>query len=606
MVQSTSKRSLPDLHETPGAGPSTSTKSAPPVTTPTQVFVHPDGEPVHFFLQPDLEPELLNNFENAITSRGGRRVISSPPKRGGFIVVDPRTPSGAKFVKGDQQELKWRVVPYTFLRACIFKAQLLKPDDFKNVKPVFEQGSAALKMHIHSSLKEAMSMEELDDLKFLISKHGGNSGASKNKADVIIASNDKLKELRRHYEHSTIHVQSVSWVKSAIKKGTFKFTEGLSPEEIQILQARPPPLHVRRYDFTEPEEHGLIKFLAEFYPAESDPGRAQYRAYNHLCNNLGIYPWVGKHSESSWQHHYAREKKRLDEAIERYLCAHPELQRTEEEAAEHRDEVFGPARKRPGPPPKAKKKDSSDNEDERPKKRRKQRTSRDKKAESDSDEVVTMHTSADVSPRPERKSKMEAKRSITQVAQAEIVVKGQYIRPIDDEEVDQLDEDVVDEPAIENTDEPAIENTDEPPIENTDEPPIENTDESDEDEVRSQLVEDTSHGSIVPDSLEPSQDERPDVQNVDPDLMDAEIDFPETTDSFPPIRVAPPWDDDDEDEDELDSEVAIEVKAPVGKGKGKTESGSKGKGKTESSSKDVFARAVRRPVGSRTKSSKKK
>lgn len=86
--------------------------------------------------------------------------------------MDPRTPMGAKFVKGDRQELKWRVVPYTFLRACIFKGEVLKPDDFKNVKPVFERDMAALKMHMHSSLMTAMSAKELDELKFLISVSG--------------------------------------------------------------------------------------------------------------------------------------------------------------------------------------------------------------------------------------------------------------------------------------------------------------------------------------------------------------------------------------------------------------------------------------------------
>ncbi|KAG9049406.1 hypothetical protein FS837_010346 [Tulasnella sp. UAMH 9824] len=568
MVHNASKRSLPDLRETPGAGPSTSTNSAPPTTTSTQVFVHPDGEPVHFFLQQDLDPALLNNFENAITARGGHRVVSSPPERGGFIVVDPRTPMGAKFVKGDRQELKWRVVPYTFLRACIFKGELLKPDDFKNVKPVFEQDTAALKMHMHSSLMAVMSAKELDDLKFLISKHGGHSGASKSKADVIIASDDKLKDLRRQYDHSAVHVESVGWVKSAVKKGSFRFTEGLSPEEIQVVQAKPPHAPVARYDFTDPEEHELVKFLAEFYPATSDLGRG----YEHLVNNLDIYPWARKHSVTSWHHHYVRERERLDDAIDRYITAHPELQRTEEEAAEHRDEVFGPARRRPGPP-KGRKKIDFDDEDERPAKRRKKKTAQDKKDQNDPEEDVGTRESPDANPRPERKSKTEAKRSITQVAEAEVAfgANGQDGHADDEEEVDQLEDDVVGEPEVEDVDGP------------------------DEDEVRSQLVDDTSHGSIVPDSVEPSQDEQPDVQNVDRDLLDAEIDFPETTDSFPPIRIAPPPEKEDEDEDELDSEVVIEVKAPAKKGKGKTDPGSK----------DVFARAVRRPQGSRTRSSKK-
>ncbi|KAG8920504.1 hypothetical protein FRC00_009921 [Tulasnella sp. 408] len=605
MVRNTSKRSLPDLRETPGAGPSTSTNSAPPTTTSAQVFVHPDGEPVHFFLQPDLDQALLNNFENAITARGGHRVVSSPPERGGFIVVDPRTPQGAKFVRGDQKELKWRVVSYTFLRACIFKGEVLKPDDFKNVKPVFEREMAALKMHMHSSLMTVMSAQELDDLKFLISKHGGHSGATKSKANVIIASDDKLKDLRRQYDHSAVHVESVGWVKSAVKKGSFRFTEGLSPEEIQVLQAKPPHAPVARYDFTDPEEDGLVKFLAEFYPAKSDLGRAQHRGYEYLLNNvspklyvssttlsnpppqLDIYPWARKHPLTSWHHHYVRERKRLDEAIDRYIAAHPELQRTEEEAAEHRDEVFGPARRRPGPPKGRKKQLDSDDEDDRPKKRRKKRTSQNKKDQTDPEEDVDMPVSADVSPRPERKSKTEAKRSITEVVEAEVAfaTNEQGVRPDDEEEVDQLEDDVVDEPGIEPVEEPG---------EDVEEPG-EDVEEPDEDEVQSQLVDDISHGSIVPDSAEPSQDERPGVQNFDRDLLDAEIDFPETTDSFPPIRIAPPPEDEDEDEDELDSEVAIEVKAPAKKGKGKAESGSK----------DVFARAVRRPAGSRTRSSKK-
>ncbi|KAG8944845.1 hypothetical protein FRC04_001378 [Tulasnella sp. 424] len=572
MVFSTNNRSLPDLRETPGAGPSNSPKSAPPPTAQKQVFVHPDGEPVHFFLQPDLQPELLNNFENAITARGGSRVVSSPPKRGGFIVVDPRTPTGAKFVEGDKQELRWRVVPYTFLRASIFKAQLLKPDDLKNVKPVFEQGMVALKMHIHSTLQNAMSKEELDNFKLLITKYGGNSGASKSKADVIITSDDEVAALRKQYAHSNIHVESVAWVKSAAKKGSFTFTEGLSPEEVEVLQTKPPPRHVPRYNFNDAEERELVKFLAEFYPAESDPGRAQFRAYQHLRANLDRYPWAESHSESSWQHHYVREKERLDIAIERHLSAHPELQRTEEEAAEHREEVFGPARKRPGPP-KGKSTFASDSEDARPKKRRKKRTPKDKKQEeTDSEEDVRMYSSADASPRPERESKTAAKRSITQVIEAGVngAVNGQYIRPNEDED--------------EYKDELAADS--------------EAGDVAEPDEEVDELVDDTSHGSIVPDSAEPSQDE---ITELDPpavnrDLSDDEIDFPETTDSFPPIRVAPlPQDDDDED-DEMEPEPApVKVKAPVVK---------KGKGKVEPAT-DAFARAVRRPAPSRSKAARK-
>lgn len=177
--------------------------------------------------------------------------------------------------------------------------------------------------------------------------------------------------------------------------------------------------------------------------------------------------------------------------------------------------------------------------------------------------------SADASPRPERESKTAAKRSITQVVEAEVnAVNGQYIRPNEDEEEDELAADLeageVDEPNEEEVDE---------------------------------LVDDTSHGSIVPDSAEPSQDE---ITELDPpagnrDLSDDEIDFPETTDSFPPIRVAPLAQDDDDEDDEMEPEAPVKAKAPAAK---------KGKGKVEPAA-DVFARAVRRPAPSRSKAARK-
>lgn len=103
-----------------------------------------------------------------------------------------------------------------------------------------------------------------------------------------------MAELRKQYAHSNIHVESVAWVKSTAKKGSVSFTEGLSPEEVEVLQAKPPHLRVpyvshlpkgpiseltmlfdRRYDFNDAEERELVEFLAEFYPAESDPGRLE-------------------------------------------------------------------------------------------------------------------------------------------------------------------------------------------------------------------------------------------------------------------------------------------------------------------------------------------
>ncbi|KAG9001432.1 hypothetical protein FRB90_011609 [Tulasnella sp. 427] len=578
MVHSTSKISLPEATATPGAGPSKATKSAPPATTPNQVFVHPDGEPVHFFLQPDLPAELVTNFENAIASRGGRRVVSSPPERGGFIVVDPRTPTGMKFVKGDKRESKWRVVPYTFLRACIFKAEVLQPDEFKDVKPVFEQGTAALRIHIHPSLEAEIPENELEDFKFFITKHGGNTGATKRKADVIITSDEGVAEVRNQHSHSNTHVETVSWVESAIKKGKFKFTEGLSAEEIEVLQAKPPHAQVQRYEFAAAEDRELVAFLAEFYPAKGDPGRAFFRGYRYLCENLDRYPWAQKHSESSWQHHYVREKARFDDAIERYLDAHPELRRTEEDAEDHRLAVLGPVRRKPGPPKKIARKDRD--EDERITKRLKRLSPKKKKKQDElasDDEVQLVESDGDYSPAPERKSKTAAKDGIKRTANAELeVIRAAQIEhpQSDDEEVDQLDEEDAEIAADPEADEPEDEQYEPNQDQDMDEP-------AEEDEV-DELVDDFEDD---PPQEVPAQES-----------MGVEIDLPETTDSFPPIRVAPP-ERDEEDEEMPDEDVEPAVKAPVGKGKAK----GKGKGKEAPAPKDVFAKAVRRTTRAQSK-----
>lgn len=155
----------------------------------------------------------------------------------GIILVDPRTPRGQRYLSSEVPDSGFRVLPYTYIRACILRGKLLSDyAAFRGVQPIFEcQDQSPLKIHIHKRLEMELSDEELANLKLDIAvsnfssliatwkfiwtygqKHGGNSATPATQADVILARNKDLKSLRQQWAPTGNQIHGRDWVQLCI------------------------------------------------------------------------------------------------------------------------------------------------------------------------------------------------------------------------------------------------------------------------------------------------------------------------------------------------------------------------------------------------------
>ncbi|KAG8892425.1 hypothetical protein FRB99_002713, partial [Tulasnella sp. 403] len=269
------------------------------------------------------------------------------PPKSGYIIVDPRTTLGERFRSADKPDSLWRVVPYTFLRACIFKSAVLDANDFLKVKPIFEINLTALRMFLDERVVDYMDEPDLTEFKLNIAKYGGNSGTSINKAHVVIVDLSYLGEARRDFQNLPVRVESTQWVYESIINGFYEFT---SHSEIRLpdrsTSANPFTLSLivginthrvlSRMEFTETEDRRLVKFLAMYYPIKGDKKRGGIAPYDHIVKHPDEYPWAQNHSASTWQNHYARKHAYFESLIEQYLDAHPKYRITDSDAEERR------------------------------------------------------------------------------------------------------------------------------------------------------------------------------------------------------------------------------------------------------------------------------
>ena len=77
---------------------------------------------------------------------------------------------GKRYLRADMKNPSgWKVVSYTYLRVCVYRAELIDTEQFEGVIPIFEIDWKALKIHIHEKLMEALHSEDkLVGLKYTI------------------------------------------------------------------------------------------------------------------------------------------------------------------------------------------------------------------------------------------------------------------------------------------------------------------------------------------------------------------------------------------------------------------------------------------------------
>ncbi|KAG9038993.1 hypothetical protein FRB95_013671 [Tulasnella sp. JGI-2019a] len=337
------------------ASPATNTKKA--------LFVYPDdNQPIHFFLEPEGIPKALReSFEQAIKRRGGRMMepdIAVPP-RGVIILVDPRTEQGQRYLNKAKPGKATKVVPYTFLRACILKDKVLDPSVFEDVIPIFEagprDGPLSLKIFIEQRLEKSLSQPEFDDLKLSIAMYGGHSGLPIGRAHVILARKEDVSSLRRDF---SIDVEPFEWIKASIKNKAYSFGEDYKPEssdddnppstpiKAEFKSRSPRKSETRTSEFTEEDERHLVEFLAELYPTKGrDNERTKLDAYVYLVTHPTLYSWSVRGGSSTWQNHYTRHQAMFDKKIDEYLDRHPAIVRTRKEAARVRAKVITAGKK---------------------------------------------------------------------------------------------------------------------------------------------------------------------------------------------------------------------------------------------------------------------
>ncbi|KAF8576551.1 hypothetical protein K439DRAFT_1366926 [Ramaria rubella] len=273
------------------------------------IFRGEDGRQIKFFIQKDLEVKTINVLNNQIAVNGGSVEAKVPIQ--GFILIEPKSPEGLRLMDcWDTPERPLRYfVPYTFVAACL-QANKLLPQ-------VFRKDGVTLRMHIHSSVSDDMTVERL---RTRIWHSGGDPTATLNEADVIIADEEcpEFIALVGKFDHSyNKYVEGIPWVDRCVASEVYSNT----PVIKKNYGGRVPGS--KRTEFTATDDRQLAAYIACRLPGPHMRGRTGNKLYQDLCSKIDLYPWAERHPWQSWRERYKNNTQRFHNLISDYLEANP-------------------------------------------------------------------------------------------------------------------------------------------------------------------------------------------------------------------------------------------------------------------------------------------
>ncbi|KAH7880557.1 hypothetical protein F5879DRAFT_740446 [Lentinula edodes] len=259
---------------------------------------------IHFYLHPEILPEVQNTLRQSIAELGGQ-VDGNVPDRG-YVLADLHNPESQRAFQLFSAE-RW-VVPLTFVEACKTAGA--------HIAPIFlESEGRPMPIHVHESIANVKFREALYE-KILYC--AGFPYASLESARVIIADSktDVFNALVKHYQLTPHkYIESLEWVDRCIERQGVSFT----PHVFKNPGGR--RAGEERTQFTEEDEQKLCEWIAAKIPFKSTGGRTGNKLYQQLCemSNHPEYSWVTRHTWQSWRERYKKNAGRLDKIVDKIV-----------------------------------------------------------------------------------------------------------------------------------------------------------------------------------------------------------------------------------------------------------------------------------------------
>lgn len=290
------------------------------------------GEPVplKFFIQKDLNPDIIEGLSQTIRAFGGNVVPTVP--RSGYILIMPSTTESKRLLGAWQSptDRPYRYfLPWTYVEECkrqcrrvplVFVQWEKSPGSAKDGK-ANEMGVVQRNMRFfvwndtEANVKDAVTKR--------IQHSGGTIVNNANNADVI------LMDPTSHSFNSTvstytnpnrpngpIQVESIKWVKRTVDSSELVFT----PYPVRNVGGRKPG--EERIPFTTADERHLCEYIAKQIPYKATGGRTGNKLYQQLTEVRAHEPgfeWVQRHPWQSWRERYKKNQDRLDKLIEKIV-----------------------------------------------------------------------------------------------------------------------------------------------------------------------------------------------------------------------------------------------------------------------------------------------
>ncbi|EJD53634.1 hypothetical protein AURDEDRAFT_156874 [Auricularia subglabra TFB-10046 SS5] len=280
------------------------------------VFETQPGEKARFFLQAGLSDETKQELTREIERHGGCLTDKVPIQ--GFVVIDPRSSGGQRLVSRWRTPDKpgRRVVPTTFVRACILHNGILPP--------IFTRDSRPLRMHVDGSVEDQTVRDRAYER---IWHSGGDPTTPFSDADVVLVAEDNHSMAAVRAEVAGMrpqpHVEYLGWVKQCANNGECRFSPRPQPNARKTDTKPSGKSGGRaRNEYTPADDYELSKYIAHKFPDQTQPGRAGNKLYRDLCDDVETYTWAARHPWSSWREHYIKNRDSFDRRIKKYCEEH--------------------------------------------------------------------------------------------------------------------------------------------------------------------------------------------------------------------------------------------------------------------------------------------